>query len=147
MQSSRLTTGDRIVLGAAVLLIIDLLVLPWHEVYSFSTTAVAAPGGWWGTLAVLVTIAVIFLTLVRRFSTMALPSLPRPIGEVSLALTGIVLGLLVAKLLLDPDFLGFGSYLGLVLAATMVGGAVPGRQETDEAPPVGSGRGAPPTPF
>ena len=147
MDVSRVTTGDRIVLGAGVLLVIDLVLLPWHQVFSFSTSAIDAPGGWWGTLAVLLTLGVIGLTLVRRLTTVVLPTLPRPIGEASLALTGGVAALLVIKLLLDPDYLGFGSYLGLALAAAMVGGAVPGRHETDEAPPVGTGPGAPPTPF
>ena len=42
---------------------------------------------------------------------------------------------------------GGGGGGGLLLAAAMVAGAYLGKDETDEAPPVGSGRGAPPTPF
>lgn len=147
MGTSRITTGDRVLLAAAVLLVIDLVVLPWHQVYSFSTTALGAPGGWWGTLALLVTLGIVALTVVRRLTNAAVPTLPRPIGEVTLGLTVLGFLLLLVKLLLDPEFLGVGAYLGVALAATMVGGAVPGRSETDETPPVGSSGGAPPTPF
>jgi hypothetical protein len=147
MDTSRVTAGDKLVVGAGILLLVDLLFLPWHQVFSFSTTAVEAPGGWWGTLAALLTLAIVVTTAIRRFSSVSLPTLPRPIGEVNLAANAAVLGLLLIKLVLDLDFLGFGSYLGILLAATMTAGALLGREETDEPPPVGSGGGAPPTPF
>lgn len=147
MDTSRVTAGDKLVVGAGILLLVDLLFLPWHQVFSFSTTAVEAPGGWWGTLAALLTLAIVVITAVRRLSAASLPALPRPIGEVNLAANATVLALLVIKLVLDLDFLGFGSYLGILLAATMTAGALLGREETDEPPPVGSGGGAPPTPF
>ncbi|HWJ61402.1 MAG TPA: hypothetical protein VNS19_05495 [Acidimicrobiales bacterium] len=147
MDTSRVTLGDKVVVGAAFLLVIDLLFLPWHQVFSFSRTATEAPGGWWGTLAVLLTVAIVALTAVRRFTDVSLPTLPRPIGEVNLAATAVVFAVLAIKLALDTTFLGFGSYLGLLLAASMVAGAFLGKDETDEAPPVGTGPGAPPTPF
>lgn len=147
MDLNRVTTGDRIVAGAGVLLLIDLLFLPWHQVFSFSITAVEAPGGWWGTLAVLVTLAILVVTAIRRFTAVSFPVLPRPIGELNLVANAAVLAVLVLKLALDTDFLGFGAFFALALAATMTAGASLGKDETDEAPRVGSGRGAPPTPF
>jgi len=147
MDTSRVTPGDKATAGAGILLLIDLLFLPWHQVFSFSQTAIEAPGGSWGTLAALLTLVILVVAFLRRFATVDFAWLPRPIGEVNLAANALVLALLVIKLALDPDYLGFGAYLALLLAAGMVVGAVLGRDETDEAPPVGSGRGAPPTPF
>jgi hypothetical protein len=146
MDTSRVTVGDKVTATAAVLLLIDLLFLPWHQVFSFSLTAVEAPGGWWGTLAVLLTLVVLVVLFLRRFAAVEFHWLPRPVGQANLALNGLVLAVLVVKLLLDPNLLGFGSYLGLLLAGAMVVGAALGRDETDEAPPVGSGRSTP-TPF
>lgn len=143
---SRVTTGDKLVVGAGVLLLIDLLFLPWHQVFSFSVTATEAPGGWWGTLAALLTLGIVVATVVRRLTSVALPSLPRPIGEVNLGANAAVLAILILKLGLDLDYLGFGAYLGILLAGAMTAGAVLGREETDEPPPVGSG-GRTPQPF
>lgn len=147
MDTSRVTPGDKLTAGAGLLLLIDLLFLPWHQVFSSSITAVDAPGGWWGTLAALLTLAILVVLVLRRQTSVSFTGLPRPIGQLNLAANAAVLATLAIKLALDPDYLGFGSYLGLLLAGAMTAGAVLGRDETDEPPPVGSGRGAPPTPF
>jgi hypothetical protein len=147
MDTSRVTVGDKVTAIAGILLLIVLLVLPWHQVFSFSLTAVEAPNGWWGTLAALLTLAILVVVFLRRFAAIELTWLPRPIGEVNLAANAVVLALLVIKLALDTNFLGFGAFLALLLAAAMVVGAALGRDETGEPPPVGSGPGAPPTPF
>lgn len=146
MDTSRVTLGDKVTAGAAGLLLIDLCFLPWHQVYSFSSTATEAPGGWWGTLAALVTLGILVVLFLRRFAGVDLSWSPVPIGRANLAASATVLALLVFKLALDPDLLGFGAWAGILLASTMVAGAVLGRDETDEAPPVGSG-GREPTPF
>jgi hypothetical protein len=147
MDLSRVTVGDKVLGAAGILLVIDLWLLPWHTVFSQNLTALDPPGGRWGTLALILTLAILAVTAIRRFTKVALPPMPRPVGEITLGATAIVLALLVVKLAADPDFLGFGSYLGVALAAAMVAGASLGRHETDEVPPVGSGRGTPPTPF
>ena len=105
------------------------------------------PEAGFSLIEALVALAILAVTAIRRFTKVALPPMPRPVGEITLGATAIVLALLVVKLAADPDFLGFGSYLGVALAAAMVAGASLGRHETDEVPPVGSGRGTPPTPF
>ncbi|MGN6696228.1 MAG: hypothetical protein ACTHN0_18770 [Aquihabitans sp.] len=147
MDMSRVTPGDNLITGAGLLLLIDLLFLPWHQVFSSSITAVAAPEGWWGTLAVLLTLAILVVLALRRFTSISFTALPRPIGQLNLAANAVVLASLLVKLALNPDYLGFGAYLGILLAGTMTAGAFLGRDETDEPPPVGSGRGGPPTPF
>jgi hypothetical protein len=146
MDTSRVTTGDKVTAAAALLLLIDLCFLPWHQVYSFSSTAIEGTGGWWGTLAALLTLVILVELFLRRLAAVDLSWAPLPIGRAHLAATAVVLALLVAKLARDPDLLGFGAWLGVLLAATMVAGAVLGRDETDEPPPVGSG-GREPTPF
>jgi hypothetical protein len=146
MDTSRVTTGDKVTAGAALLLLVDLCFLPWHQVYSFSSTGIEAPGGWWGTSAALLTLVTLVVLFLRRFAAVDFSWLPLPIGRATVVANAVVLALLVAKLALDPDLLGFGAWLGVLLAATMVAGAVLGRDETDEPPPVGSGRSEP-TPF
>lgn len=143
----RVTVGDYLIAGAGLLLLFTLLVLPWHQVFSFSVTAVEAPGGWWGTLAALLTPAILLVVVLRRQTSVSFEALPAPIGLLNLGANAAVLAILVLKLILDLDALGFGAYLALLLAATMTAGAYLGKDETDEAPPVGSGPGAPPTPF
>lgn len=146
MDIGRITLGDKLTAGAGLLLLVDLLFLPWHQVFSFSLTATEAPGGWWGTLAVLLTLAILVVIGLRRLTSVTFETLPLPIGRANLAANVAVLAVLVLKLVLDLDYLGFGAFLGLLLAGVMVGGAFLGHDETDETPPVGSGRSTP-TPF
>jgi hypothetical protein len=86
------------------------------------------------------------VAFLRRFAAVDLSWSPVPIGRANLAASATVLALLVLKLVLDPDLLGFGAWTGILLAVAMVAGAFLGRHETDEVPPVGSG-GREPTPF
>ena len=147
MDVSRVTLGDKISVGSALLLLATLLLLPWHQVFSFSIPAVDSPGGGWGQLAALLVIAIVVTTVLRRFTATAFSSLPVPIGLANLAASGAVVALLVLKLALDPTFLGFGAFLAIGLAGAMAAGAFLGKDETDEAPPVGSDPSRPPTPF
>ena len=151
MDFSKLTLGDKILGGTAIALVIDLVFLPWHSIDyiygSINRTGIESPHGIWGFLALLVLFAIIGTTIVRRLTDTELPETPRPMGELTFFATIGVLVILLFKLILETDALGFGAYLAILLAGGMVYGAFLGKDETDEHPSVGSGDGGAPTPF
>lgn len=143
MDLNKLTPGERIVLIAGGVLLIDLLFLPWHDFYlgilSVSRTAIESPKAFWGVLAALVTAAMVAAVVVTRFTSAKLPELPVPLGQ-AMFLGGVgVAGLLVLKLLLKTDSLGFGAWLGLLLGGVLAyGGSLMRRESEGASPPPAS---------
>ena len=145
MDLTKLTMGEKIVGGAGILLVLDLLLFPWHKIdlgiVSVSRSGIESPNGFWGILAMLVALAMVAVVVVTRFTTAKLPDLPLPLGQ-AMFFGGIaVLGLLFIKLIVETDFLGFGAYLGLLLGAAMAYGGFQMRKEAGDAPaapPMGS---------
>jgi hypothetical protein len=113
--------------GLGLLLVIDLLALPWFSFtfgpFSASLTASDAPDGWLAILAVLAAVAAIADLGVERLSPgTALPSIRGSRSETRLVLAGFA-GLMVAlKFLFHIHFslFGFGFYAAIVLAAGFV---------------------------
>lgn len=155
MDFSKLTLGDKILGGCAIVLLIDLLFLPWHHVSysgygisaSYSRTAIQSPNSFWGFLAVLVLFAIIGTTIVRRLTDTVLPETPKPMSELTFYATIGLLVLLLLKLIFKTDYLGFGAYLAILLAGGMIYGAFLDKDLPDDAPTGGSGDSAPPTSF
>ena len=133
MDLSKLSMGDKIVAGAGLLLIIDLLFLPWHDIdlgiVSLTRRAIQSPNGFWGVLALLLTIALVAVVLLRKLSTAKLPNLPVPYRDAIFFAAVAVLVLLLLKLVMETDALGFGAWLGILLAAGLVYGAYTLRRE------------------
>ena len=124
---NKLSLGEKIVGGAGILLFIDLLFLPWHDIDvgfggSFTRSAIESPNGFYGLIALLLTIAVVAAVVVRAFTEAKLPDLPITWPQAIFYATIAILALLLIKLVVETDFLGFGAYLGLLLAAGMVYG-------------------------
>jgi hypothetical protein len=113
--------------GLGLLLVIDLLALPWFSFtfgpFSASLTASDAPDGWLAILAVLAAVAAIADLGIERLSPgTALPSIRGSRSETRLVLAGFA-GLMVAlKFLFHIHFslFGFGFYAAIVLAAGFV---------------------------
>ena len=156
MDFSKLTLGDKILGGCAIVLVIDLLFLPWHHVsysgfgvsVSENRSAVQSPNSFWGWLAMLVLLAIIGTTIVRRLTETELPETPRPMAELTFYAAIGVLVLLVLKLIIETDALGFGAYLAILLAGGMVYGAYLDKDEADGTSTAGpSGDTGTPTPF
>lgn len=132
MDFNKLSKGERIVLIAGVLLIIDLLFLPWHridvpsvlgvDVGDVSRTGVQSPNGGYGVLALLVTLIMVGQIIAARFTTAKLPNPPVPWERVHLIAGAVVAGLLLLKLLVEMDFLGIGAWLGVLLGAAIAYG-------------------------
>jgi hypothetical protein len=148
---SRLTLADKIIGATGLLLVIDLLFLPWHDIDlgplgSVTRSAVESPNGFWGVLALLLTIAVIAVLVVTRLTETKLPELPVPLERAIFIGTIAVLALLLLKLVIETDALGFGAWLGILLAAGMVYGGFVKSQETPGQTAAGWSPPPPPPP-
>ncbi len=141
MDLSKLSLSDKIIGGTGIVLIIDLLFLPWHSVDlpfigSYTRTAVQSPDSFWGILALLLTIAVVVVVALRVFSPdTKLPELPVSWDQATFFATAAVGVLLLLKLIVNTDYLGFGAWLGILLAAGMVyGGFLKFQQDKGATP-------------
>lgn len=107
-----------------VLLLASLTLLPWHSGGPAPTTgggsgrtAIQSPNATAGIgAAVLAAAAVAWLA---TSTLLARPRIPYS-GRVLLALGGFAFGLVVLKMLLDPDRLAVGAWASLVLGAGFV---------------------------
>ena len=133
MDLSKLSLSDKVIGGAGIVLLIDLLFLPWHHIsargHSISIHAVESPNSFWAILALLLTIILIAVIALTRLSTTTMPELPVPLNRAIFFGTIAVLALLLLKLIIETRALGFGSYLGILLAAGMVYGGFLKSQE------------------
>lgn len=139
MDFGKLTQGEKIVLVAGGVLLIDLLFLPWYDIdlglVSVSRSAIESPEAFWGVLAALVTAAMVAAVVVTRFTTATMPPLPVPLGQAMFVGGVTVAVLLLLKLLLETDFLGVGAWLGILLAGAVVYGGFLMRAESQGASP------------
>lgn len=134
MNTDGVKREDWVVGALAVLLVIDLLELPWHTVAggmisgisfpSISDRATGPPDGLFGVLAVLATLAIVFDLLFEHLSPDThIPSIKgsRTLTHFVLAITAA--GLLTLKFLLNLDEfgnLGTGFWFGVVVTAALV---------------------------
>ena len=134
------TRGEALVVAAGALLVLDLLLAPWHrfaidvdleqfgvELPSFrlDRRAVQDPQAFFGIASVVVAT----LMVIHIVATKVLRSVPRS-EQLHLVAGAVVLGLVVAKLLANNDFLAFGAWLGIALAAALAYGGFLLSQET-----------------
>jgi len=128
MRLDRLTQGERIVLIGGVLLIADLLLLPWHAIelgggleglVDTTLTGVQAPYAAYGIAAVVLTTVMIVQIVLARLLSVRLPGSPAAWSQIHLLLGIFVAVMLVIKLVRLTDSLGYGAYSG-VLAGILV---------------------------
>ena len=157
MKVENVTRDDWIIGGLALLLVLDLLFLPWFSVggtitigtatvsVGGSLTATDAPDAWLGVLGVLATVLVIVDLGIERFS----PQTQLPVIGESRAVTRLVL-VIAAAVFLALKFLfqighfsdlGFGFWAAVVLMAGLLYFAVQARN----ADPVATARPAGPS--
>jgi hypothetical protein len=147
---SKMRVPDWILGGCALVLVIDLLFFPWHSVDlgpfgSIKRSGVESPNAFWGWLALILSLAILAVVIVRRLTTAKLPEIPIAWHDALFYGAIATLVLLLIKLVAETDSLGFGAWFGVLLAAGMVYGGFATKQ-ADAGTPAGSSA-TPPTPF
>ncbi len=130
MDFNKLTPGEKVVVVAGTLLVVDLLFLPWHDLIVLRhRTGVQSPHAFWGVMALLLAVAMVAGVLVSRVSAARLPDLPWPRGQAVFGAGVAVAALLALKLVIETSLLGIGAWLGVLLGGAMAYGGFLVRQE------------------
>ncbi|HEU5003781.1 MAG TPA: hypothetical protein VFW71_13545 [Actinomycetota bacterium] len=138
MDLSKLTKGDRIVVAGAILLVLDLLLLPWLSysipgILTVSVKGVDAPDSLLGVLALVIALAMGAQIVLARMSEVKLPEIGMPWGQAHFFGGVATLVLLGLKFILHTSHLAIGAYLGLIFAIVLTVGAVAVRKESTTA--------------
>jgi predicted Abi (CAAX) family protease len=127
MKTSDFKRDDWLVIGLAVVLAIDLIVLPWFSFsigpYSSSEAATSAPDGFLGVLAFLLALAVaVDLVVERSAPQTTLPNIggSRTMTRWWLTVAAAVLLVLLFLFHIHFNYFGFGFYLAVILTAGLV---------------------------
>jgi hypothetical protein len=146
---NKLTLGDKIAGICGVLLLIGLLFLPWHSVdlgfADYTRKAIQSPGAFWGWLAFLCTAGTLAIIIVDRTTEAERPELPVGYYQLAFFLTLATGALLLLKLILETDYLGWGAWVNLLLTGGMIYGGFLIFQGGGE--PESGGGGTPQQPF
>jgi len=116
-----LTLGRKLVLGAGVLLFIDLF-LPWQSwnLGPFGTRSVSGWHGFWGVLVGLLTAAIVGWTAARVLGIDPPQNIPD--GTVTLGLGALIVLFALVENIAD-DYSAWASYVGVLLAAVVAYGS------------------------
>jgi hypothetical protein len=123
-----LSKGDVAVVGLAVLVIVDLLWLPWLSSDGFSVAATATPYGWPAVIAIMLRLLVIGDLLVERFAPQViLPSIGGSRTATRFSFAAVLPLFVLLKLALQWSLfksqlvhaLGIGSWGTLLLAVAL----------------------------
>jgi hypothetical protein len=130
MDLSKFSRDELILAGVAILLVLDLLFLPWFEVsiglgsleLSASSTGTGAPDGWLGVLGVLASLAIVADLALERMTTANLPTIGSTRSATRFALAIVAAACVALKFLLNVHFnlFGFGFWAAVVLAVVLV---------------------------
>jgi hypothetical protein len=127
VKLDNVTRDDWLLAGVALMLVIDLLFLPWFSVsfgpLSVTSTATGAPDGWLGVLAVLAALALVADLGIERLSPQTrLPAVRDSRTTTRVVLAGVTALFVVLKFLFHIHFslFGFGFWLAVVLTAGLV---------------------------
>lgn len=127
MNLERVSRDDWILGGITLLLVIDLLFLPWFSIslgpFSASLTATDAPDGALGILAVLGGVLLIADLAMERLSPQTtLPAINGSRTQTRFVLAGVTALFVVLKFVFNIHFsdFGFGFYLAVILTIALV---------------------------
>ena len=138
MDLSKLSRGDRIVVATGILLVIDLLFLPWYSIsianfVTVTRTGVGSPDAILGILGLLIALVMAGQIGLARFTDAKLPDLPVPWPRAHLLGGAAALVLLLLKLVLHTSYLGFGAYVAILLAIGLAYGGATVNKEASRA--------------
>lgn len=153
MAGRQWTRGEKVVAVAGILLAADLVLLPWHHYrldvgdlgldlpsFSLKRTGVQSPQAAFGLAAAVIAVAMALLTVAAKLAPAAVPRLE----QIHLVAGAVVLGLVLAKLLADREFLAVGAWAGTALAFAIAYGGFAMSQETSNGSGTTVTPGAPP---
>jgi hypothetical protein len=146
---SRFSRDELIMGGLALLLVIDLLFLPWFDISvsvgafsaSATFTATGAPDGWLGILAVLCAVGLIAHLVIERLGVAELPPIAGggPQLRFYLAIATAVFVALKFLFHIHFDSFGIGFWIAVVLTVGLVYEAMRARTAVVAAPMGGGG--------
>jgi hypothetical protein len=134
------TRGERVVAAAGVLLVLDLVLAPWHDFsidvsdleqfgielpsFELKRRGVQDPQAFFGMASVVVATLMVLQVVASKL-------LPVPrVEQLHLVAGAVVLGLVVAKLMANSESLAYGAWLAVALAAALAYGGFLISQET-----------------
>src|SRR3990170_1340883 len=137
-----LSIGEKIIIIAGVVLFIDGF-LPWYSIDlgpfgSFTRSGWQSPGAIWSMLAILIGLAMAAVVVLKGLTEVEIPDNVGGQSWPRILLGGGVaaLVLVVIKFLNESGDLGFGFYLGIILAGALAaGGFLMFREESAAGPP------------
>ena len=124
MDLSKLKNGQKIILGAGILLIINLF-LPWYRVdFGIASASVNAfDAGFLAWFGSFLAIAAAVIIALKVFANMKINAGPLKAEHLALALGALGFLLIVLKLIVDSDFMFIGIWIGLIASAILAFGA------------------------
>lgn len=156
MDTSKLSTGDKVVLGAGAAMLLFSF-LPWFTVEFFGSTYTENAWDYFltGMVPLGLTLALVAWVVVTRILDVELPDLPIPEGLAALAVAGAAAALIGLRLLVGGDDDGtdvldrsYGLFLSVLAVIALVAGAFLKFQEDGGQLPGASSSGSgTPTPF
>jgi hypothetical protein len=130
MDVSKFSRDELILAGVALLLVIDLLFLPWFDVtigigafkVTATSSATGSPDAWLGVLAVLAALALMAYIALDRLSSVELPAVNGSRGTTRLVLAATAAAFVALKFLfhIHFDLFGIGFWGAVVLSAALV---------------------------
>jgi hypothetical protein len=150
MDLSKLKNGQKIILAAGILLIINLF-LPWWRVSAFGFSASANAFdeflAWFGSFCAIAAAVIIAL---KVFANMKLGAGPLKAEHIALALGALGFLFILIEMLKEHHSMFIGIWLGLIVSAILAYGAYLAMKEEGLAlgdfKALGSGGGTPPPP-
>jgi len=123
MDLSKLKLGQKIVLGAGILLIINLF-LPWYRVsaFGFSASATAFDSGflaWFGSFCGIAAAVIIAL---KVFANMKINAGPLQAEHIALILGALAVLFIFLRLVTETSSMFIGLWIGLIAAIALVYG-------------------------
>jgi hypothetical protein len=141
----KMPLGEKIIIPAAVLLLIDSF-LPWYHAsvslgvlgsVSISRSGWQSPGALWSILAMVLGLVMAAVIVVSRFTTMKMPALPAGVtwARVQLGLGVAAAVFVLLKIVNESSSMSYGFFIGIIcVAALVVGGGLLFQTEREGAP-------------
>ncbi len=128
----KMPLGEKIIVPAAVLLLIDSF-LPWYHAsvslgvlgsVSISRSGWQSPGALWSILAMVLGLVMAATIVVSRFTTMKMPALPAGVtwARVQLGLGVAAAVFVLLKIVNESSSMSYGFFIGIICVAALVAG-------------------------